>query len=106
MRWRRAARRLRRDPVLRYQRLWQARAEDVGRRLEVRQVRVEKRHGGIIASSAGMTRALELAARGRYTTQPNPRVGCVVVAAALVRALVKVLRGGRVTWRSTAYSPT
>ncbi|MEJ2547172.1 MAG: sigma-54 dependent transcriptional regulator [Gemmatimonadota bacterium] len=28
-----------------------------------RQVRVEKRHGGIIASSAGMTRALELAER-------------------------------------------
>jgi diaminohydroxyphosphoribosylaminopyrimidine deaminase/5-amino-6-(5-phosphoribosylamino)uracil reductase len=26
-----------------------------------------------------MTRALELAARGLYTTQPNPRVGCVIV---------------------------
>lgn len=26
-----------------------------------------------------MTRALELAARGRYTTTPNPRVGCVLV---------------------------
>jgi diaminohydroxyphosphoribosylaminopyrimidine deaminase / 5-amino-6-(5-phosphoribosylamino)uracil reductase len=29
-----------------------------------------------------MTRALELAARGLYTTDPNPRVGCVVVSAA------------------------
>ena len=28
-----------------------------------------------------MTRALELAARGLYTTDPNPRVGCVVVNA-------------------------
>jgi diaminohydroxyphosphoribosylaminopyrimidine deaminase/5-amino-6-(5-phosphoribosylamino)uracil reductase len=27
-----------------------------------------------------MARALRLAARGRYTTQPNPRVGCVLVA--------------------------
>jgi diaminohydroxyphosphoribosylaminopyrimidine deaminase/5-amino-6-(5-phosphoribosylamino)uracil reductase len=27
-----------------------------------------------------MVRALELAARGRYTTHPNPRVGCVIVA--------------------------
>ncbi len=27
-----------------------------------------------------MSRALELAARGLYTTQPNPRVGCVIVA--------------------------
>ena len=27
-----------------------------------------------------MARALRLAARGRYTTQPNPRVGCVIVA--------------------------
>src|SRR5476649_2191034 len=26
-----------------------------------------------------MTRALELAARGLYTTDPNPRVGCVIV---------------------------
>ena len=26
-----------------------------------------------------MTRALELAARGLYTTTPNPRVGCVIV---------------------------
>src|SRR5262245_58483047 len=26
-----------------------------------------------------MRRALELAERGRYTTSPNPRVGCVVV---------------------------
>ncbi|HET7266753.1 MAG TPA: bifunctional diaminohydroxyphosphoribosylaminopyrimidine deaminase/5-amino-6-(5-phosphoribosylamino)uracil reductase RibD [Oleiagrimonas sp.] len=26
-----------------------------------------------------MTRALELAERGMYTTQPNPRVGCVIV---------------------------
>src|ERR1700722_20007830 len=29
--------------------------------------------------SAHMTRALELAARGLYTTDPNPRVGCVIV---------------------------
>src|ERR1700677_3235329 len=28
---------------------------------------------------ACMTRALELAARGLYTTDPNPRVGCVLV---------------------------
>ena len=26
-----------------------------------------------------MARALQLAARGRYTTHPNPRVGCVIV---------------------------
>ena len=26
-----------------------------------------------------MSRALELAARGLYTTEPNPRVGCVLV---------------------------
>ena len=26
-----------------------------------------------------MARALELAARGLYTTTPNPRVGCVIV---------------------------
>src|SRR5450631_3315104 len=31
---------------------------------------------------AHMARALELAARGLYTTDPNPRVGCVVVNAA------------------------
>src|ERR1700730_7492167 len=29
--------------------------------------------------SARMARALELAARGLYTTDPNPRVGCVLV---------------------------
>lgn len=28
-----------------------------------------------------MARALQLAERGRYTTQPNPRVGCVIVRA-------------------------
>jgi diaminohydroxyphosphoribosylaminopyrimidine deaminase/5-amino-6-(5-phosphoribosylamino)uracil reductase len=28
---------------------------------------------------AHMARALELAARGLYTTDPNPRVGCVLV---------------------------
>ena len=26
-----------------------------------------------------MARALQLAARGLYTTTPNPRVGCVIV---------------------------
>ena len=31
------------------------------------------------ADHAHMTRALELAARGLFTTAPNPRVGCVVV---------------------------
>jgi diaminohydroxyphosphoribosylaminopyrimidine deaminase/5-amino-6-(5-phosphoribosylamino)uracil reductase len=30
---------------------------------------------------AFMTRALELAERGLYTTTPNPRVGCVIVSA-------------------------
>jgi len=29
--------------------------------------------------NAYMARALQLAERGRYTTQPNPRVGCVIV---------------------------
>lgn len=33
---------------------------------------------------AHMARALELAARGLYTTDPNPRVGCVVVRDGLV----------------------
>ncbi|MGO9513393.1 MAG: bifunctional diaminohydroxyphosphoribosylaminopyrimidine deaminase/5-amino-6-(5-phosphoribosylamino)uracil reductase RibD [Steroidobacteraceae bacterium] len=32
---------------------------------------------------AHMARALELAARGMYTTDPNPRVGCVLVRAGL-----------------------
>lgn len=31
------------------------------------------------ADRAHMAEALRLAARGRYTTQPNPRVGCVIV---------------------------
>ena len=31
------------------------------------------------ADRAHMARALELAARGLYTTDPNPRVGCVLV---------------------------
>src|ERR1700678_2108870 len=37
--------------------------------------------GGPLAAQdrAHMLRALELAARGLYTTDPNPRVGCVVV---------------------------
>src|SRR6202522_2193672 len=37
--------------------------------------------GGPLAADdrAHMLRALELAARGLYTTDPNPRVGCVVV---------------------------
>ena len=34
---------------------------------------------GSDADRAHMARALELAARGLYTTTPNPRVGCVVV---------------------------
>ncbi|OYX30661.1 MAG: riboflavin biosynthesis protein RibD [Hydrogenophilales bacterium 32-62-9] len=32
-----------------------------------------------IADHAHMARALQLAARGRHTTSPNPRVGCVIV---------------------------
>ncbi len=32
-----------------------------------------------IADHAHMARALQLAARGLYTTSPNPRVGCVIV---------------------------
>ena len=31
------------------------------------------------ADEAWMARALELAARGLFTTTPNPRVGCVLV---------------------------
>lgn len=34
---------------------------------------------GVIADREYMARALRLAARGRYTTTPNPRVGCVLV---------------------------
>ncbi len=33
------------------------------------------------ADSTHMARALELAARGLYTTDPNPRVGCVLIGA-------------------------
>jgi pyrimidine deaminase RibD-like protein len=33
-----------------------------------------------------MSRALELAARGLYTTDPNPRVGCVLVRDGTVSA--------------------
>jgi diaminohydroxyphosphoribosylaminopyrimidine deaminase/5-amino-6-(5-phosphoribosylamino)uracil reductase len=32
------------------------------------------------SDNAFMARALQLAERGRYTTQPNPRVGCVIVS--------------------------
>jgi diaminohydroxyphosphoribosylaminopyrimidine deaminase/5-amino-6-(5-phosphoribosylamino)uracil reductase len=32
-----------------------------------------------VRESAWMARALELAQRGLYTTDPNPRVGCVLV---------------------------
>lgn len=32
-----------------------------------------------MSAYAHMARALELAARGRYSTHPNPRVGCVIV---------------------------
>ncbi|MEJ2299062.1 MAG: bifunctional diaminohydroxyphosphoribosylaminopyrimidine deaminase/5-amino-6-(5-phosphoribosylamino)uracil reductase RibD, partial [Woeseiaceae bacterium] len=32
------------------------------------------------ADSAHMARALQLAARGRYTARPNPMVGCVIVS--------------------------
>src|ERR1700736_5776023 len=35
--------------------------------------------GGVSRDQAHMARALSLAARGLYTTEPNPRVGCVVV---------------------------
>src|ERR1700730_18552904 len=35
--------------------------------------------GGVSRDQAHMARALALAARGLYTTDPNPRVGCVVV---------------------------
>ena len=34
---------------------------------------------GTSHDAAHMARALALAARGLYTTDPNPRVGCVVV---------------------------
>ena len=38
------------------------------------------RHAAAIArDQAHMARALQLAARGLYTTDPNPRVGCVLV---------------------------
>ena len=48
------------------------------------------------ADHAHMARALQLAARGRFTTSPNPRVGCVIV------------RGGRVVgegWHARAGTP-
>ena len=32
-----------------------------------------------IKDTKWMSRALQLAERGRYTTSPNPRVGCVIV---------------------------
>lgn len=35
---------------------------------------------GVHSDNAPMARALQLAERGRYTTQPNPRVGCVIVS--------------------------
>src|SRR3981189_128124 len=35
--------------------------------------------GSNLQDSVRMERALELAARGLYTTDPNPRVGCVLV---------------------------
>src|SRR3982074_344144 len=34
-----------------------------------------------LPESGWMARALELAARGLYTTDPNPRVGCVIANA-------------------------
>ena len=36
--------------------------------------------GGASLDQAHMARALSLAARGLYTTDPNPRVGCIVTA--------------------------
>src|ERR1700676_1426398 len=63
-----------------------------------------------------MTRALELAARGLYTTDPNPRVGCVLVRdgrvlgegwhqrAGEAHAEIIALRGaGEATQGATAY---
>ncbi|MCL4409760.1 MAG: hypothetical protein M1356_05530, partial [Gammaproteobacteria bacterium] len=41
-----------------------------------------------------MQYALELAARGRFTTHPNPNVGCVIVAAEQVD-----LSAGPQQWR-------
>ena len=35
---------------------------------------------GDVVDAAHMARALRLAARGLYTCDPNPRVGCVVAA--------------------------
>ena len=32
-----------------------------------------------VTDNEWMARALQLAARGRYTTHPNPNVGCVLV---------------------------
>ncbi|HCS23916.1 MAG TPA: riboflavin biosynthesis protein RibD, partial [Rhodospirillaceae bacterium] len=48
------------------------------------------------ADHAHMARALQLAARGHFTTSPNPRVGCVIV------------RDGRVVgegWHARAGTP-
>src|SRR5579863_6440816 len=45
---------------------------------------------------AHMARALELAARGLYTTDPNPRVGCVLVREG------EVIAGG---WHARAGEP-
>ncbi len=66
-----------------------------------------------------MLRALELAARGLYTTTPNPRVGCVIVrdgrvigegwherageAHAELAALAAARAGGEATRGATAY---
>jgi diaminohydroxyphosphoribosylaminopyrimidine deaminase / 5-amino-6-(5-phosphoribosylamino)uracil reductase len=39
---------------------------------------------GAILDTRHMARALKLAARGLYTTEPNPRVGCVIASGATV----------------------
>src|SRR5690606_10062296 len=61
-----------------------ARLRSAGRRRLLRQRLLvnrssEKNHVEIHSDVQGMRLALELAARGMFTTTPNPRVGCVIV---------------------------